>query len=248
VTITRLGEGLARTGRIAPAAAARTLRAVRRCLRDGPAAIVATHALRAARNRDEVLRRWGLDVRVLTPAEEARASFAGATSGLGDGRFVIVDVGGGSTEVATERTHLSFPIGAATLAQMLPARDRHEMELYCTTRIGRPLQDRFRRRGVVAVGGTAATLAMMETGTVDDMAALHGLLTTTLIVRTWADRLWRYTIAQRCGVPGVDRGRADILPAGLTLLGAALGGLGANRFAVSTRGVRHGIALGAVKW
>ena len=203
VMITRLGNPI--TG------ADRTLRAVKRFLRAGPAVIVGTHALRAAPNRRAVLRRWGLDVWVLSEDEEARFSHAGAVSRLGRGPFVTVDVGGGSTEIVGPRFRRSFPFGAATL--------RVE-----------PSFPKLPRGRWVAVGGTAVTLAAM-CGKFRLRRAELG---------AWLRRIEPMTVAQRCRIRGMDRGRADIMPAGLRILQAAIS---TPTFLVSTRGVRHGVAL-----
>lgn len=273
VTITRLGEGLARTGRIAPAAAARTLRAIRRYLRDGPARIVATHALRVAKNRDEVLGRWGLDVRVLTERKEARYSYLGATSGLPSGRYAIIDIGGGSTEVATESNGFSIPHGAATLTQQHVQGDPwdwgdfHRITEACKAAVSRIPWKRIGDRQMVGVGGTATTLAVLDTGMAEslppfehvqrglvtlrrmgivkrpDVSRVEGCRVKLVNVLGWFMWLTSNTIAERCAVPGLDRGRADILPAGLFLLYACMRVARQESILVSTRGVRHGVAL-----
>jgi exopolyphosphatase/guanosine-5'-triphosphate,3'-diphosphate pyrophosphatase len=248
VVVTRLGEGLARTGRIAPAAAARTLRVVRRFLRDGPAAIVATHALRTAQNRRDVLRRWGLPVRVLTSEEEAHYSYRGATSGLGRGPFVTVDVGGGSTEVATPRFHVSVPWGAATLTQRcvthhpIPHGEARAMvRRICMARRRIPWR-RLRARAVVAVGGTAVTIASVARGG-SGVEGLHGRRLRVADLVGWFGYLGTMSLRERCRIPGIDRGRADILPAGLLLLLIVVGRPVSRSVLISTRGVRHGVAL-----
>lgn len=230
VTITRLGEGLARTGRIAPAAAARTLRAIRRYL---PGKIVATHALRVATNRAEVLRRWGLDVRVLSEQQEARYSFLGATSGLSGGPFFTVDVGGGSTEIVGGGFATLLPIGAATLTQRF--RDPRPI-------LARIPWRRFRGARMVAVGGTAATVAALATER--PISELHGTRVPRRVLAQWLERFRGASIAERCRFPGVDRGRADVLPAGMLVLLEAATLAGRRVLTISTRGVRHAVALG----
>lgn len=232
VEITRLAEGLARTGRISPKAAARTLRAVGRFLRKGPALIVATHALRAAENRAAVLKRWGLEVAVLSPEDEAIYSFLGATDGLGRGPFVTVDVGGGSTEIVSTHSRTSVPIGAATLTERPRRID-----------LSRVPWRRMGRTRFVAVGGTAATLAALSHPRRASFATLHGKRMLRREVADWLGRLEALSIRRRCALRGMDPGRADIMPAGLRILLAAINAARVARFTVSTRGVRHGVAL-----
>lgn len=201
MVITRLGTS--------PDGPARTLRVVRRFLREGPAVIVGTYAMRAG------LRLPGIDVWVLTEDEEARFSHLGAVSGLGRGPFVTVDVGGGSTEIVGPGFRRSFPFGAATLR-------------------GAPRFPRLPRGLRVAVGGTAVTLARI----VGSFRLRRAQLT------AWHERLAAMTLAQRLRVRGMDRGRADIMPAGLRILRAAIR---SRTFGVSVRGVRHGVALALEK-
>ena len=137
--------------------------------------IVATAAIRGARNQDEVahavLEVSGLPVDILDEQEEGRLSFVGATKTLGhpvEGRIGVVDVGGGSSEVITgtvadgvEKVH-SFPIGSGMLADELiecdppsaaeirRVRDRVE-EIFEGVEIETPSQ-------AVAVGGSATSL------------------------------------------------------------------------------------------
>jgi exopolyphosphatase/guanosine-5'-triphosphate,3'-diphosphate pyrophosphatase len=119
--IVRLGEGVDRTGRLAPEALARTFTAMRGYAKliaehaDGgptPVRVVATSATRDAVNRDEftagVREIFGVDPEVVSGDEEARLSFAGATGDLPPGLaepYLVVDIGGGSTE---------FIVGAAS--------------------------------------------------------------------------------------------------------------------------------------
>jgi exopolyphosphatase/guanosine-5'-triphosphate,3'-diphosphate pyrophosphatase len=110
--VVRLGQGVDRTGELAPEALERTLAATRRYAAAIEAAgvqrvrFVATSATRDARNRDEffdgVRAALGVDVEVITGAEEAQLSFRGATGAVAEahaGPFLVVDLGGGSTEL-----------------------------------------------------------------------------------------------------------------------------------------------------
>ncbi len=108
--VVRLGQGVDRTGRIAPEALARTLDAARRyaaiCADLGVEAIrfVATSASRDAENRDEfvagVRDALGVEPEVIGGVEEASLSFRGATGVLAQpGPYLVIDLGGGSTEV-----------------------------------------------------------------------------------------------------------------------------------------------------
>ncbi len=115
--VVRLGQGVDRTGRIAPEAMERTLDASRRYAAEarelgaGPVRFVATSASRDAENRQEfvdgVLEAFGVEPEVVSGTEEAALAFRGATGALAGrfpGPFLVVDLGGGSTELVLGTT------------------------------------------------------------------------------------------------------------------------------------------------
>lgn len=132
--VVRLGQGVDRTGVLAPDALARTLEVTRRyhetCERLGVEAVrfVATSATRDARNREDfvagVRAALGVDPEVIGGDEEARLSFRGATgvlAGRFDGPFLVVDLGGGSTELVLGETApeaaLSMDVGSVRMTE-----------------------------------------------------------------------------------------------------------------------------------
>lgn len=221
--VTRLGKGLATTGRIAdPRPTERAVRAFLKRARGAPVRIVTTHAMRAAKNADAVLRRWPWKVDVLSPADECRYSFAGGTRGV-RGRVTAIDIGGGSTEIMTGKN------GCLCRRRLLG--------VGCATLRGDPAPwlarvSGFRAPRVVAIGGTAATIARMSK---------CRTLTLALLDR-WQKRLDPLTVDQRARIPGLPRDRADVIVNGLAILRAALRRLGARRAAVSFTGLRYGVA------
>src|SRR5581483_7571342 len=144
MVITRIGKDVDRTGRIAPGALARTVEVLGRYCRraralHAPAVrVAATSAVREATNREE-LERAGAELEVISGEREAELSFLGATRGLAgalDARgrplearppFLVVDVGGGSTELAVgaERTEaaVSTRMGSVRMTERFVAHD-----------------------------------------------------------------------------------------------------------------------------
>jgi exopolyphosphatase/guanosine-5'-triphosphate,3'-diphosphate pyrophosphatase len=97
---------------------------------------------------------------------------------------------------------------------------------------------------VVAVAGTATTLAALELELARyDGSRVEGLALGRERLRAWIERLARLTTPERRALPGMDPGRADVIVAGLLALEGTLVALGARRFRVSERGVRHGVAI-----
>jgi exopolyphosphatase/guanosine-5'-triphosphate,3'-diphosphate pyrophosphatase len=264
--ITRLGEGLENRGRFSTRAMSRTLDAVhalvleaRRLGVSRPVA-VGTAAFRSSANRDAFLRRFrvltGLDMKVLSGAQEAELSFAAATRDLSPGsRVAVVDVGGGSTEIAWDENgscrRISLPLGAVKLTEHYlttdPIRSGDFQTLVASIRLtltkalrkAKSLPDR-----VVAVGGTAATLAAMQLGLrVHDPSKIHGLRLSRSQLYVWLIVLSLLSVRERIALPGLEAGRADIIVAGAAVLAGILGVLGSTELTVSTRGLRYGLLL-----
>lgn len=241
-TITRLGEGVDRLRRFAPAAIARTCA----CLDDYASlvraagvdrvAVVATSAMRDAEGGETLRARigaaFGVGVRVLSGDEEARLTFRGAVSGLAfDERsdVAVFDIGGGSTEVVIGRSTRpapvltfaqSFDIGSVRLTERLVSSDPPTAAELGAVR--RAALDAFRpvpplRPGCRAVGvaGTVTTLAAVALG-VDpyDAGRVHGSELSGDSLRAVVDRLSRLDLDQRRQVGGIEPKRADVIVAG----------------------------------
>lgn len=270
----RLGEGVARTGRLRPEGVDRGLDALRGFRRridelgipDARVRAVGTAVFRRAADAREFVARASAECRiaieVLSEDEEARASHA-AVVGNGDPRTRVIDVGGGSTEVVANcgLQRASLPIGALTLTE-----SHLENGVATRTSWGALLREIERAAcalprldgeraqdatEVVVVGGTALNLAslVLELDRFDPSRAEGARLASAQASR-WAERLAFETIEQRALRP-IDPSRAMILPAGLACLAAALEWTGAKEFRASGRGLRFGVlrelALGRVK-
>jgi len=258
--ITRIGQGVTRTGMIAPAKFADAARVVAgyvaraRSLGAAQILLIATEAVRVARNAGAFVAcleaAAGCSVVVLSGEEEAALTFWGATSGTDLGRpLAVVDLGGGSVEVilnAAERIQWrrSLPLGSGRLQDQFFSADpptdadigalrRHLWDVFSA--LSRPDGP----REAIAVGGTATTLLDLA-GRV--LGAEGTMLTTGLLDRVAQLLAGRSsTMVER--ELGVAQARALVLPAGIEVLRALLPWLGAEQFVVSTRGVREGAIL-----
>lgn len=269
--ITRLGEGVDASRRITSAAIGRTVGvlAAYRELLDAHGAVavraVTTSAVRDAANRDEFLdaaqRALGVRPEPLSGTEEGRLAFAGATAGLdpAEGPFLVVDIGGGSTEFilgsATAEAVHSADVGSVRLTESYVHSDppRPEELLACQTVTETHLDDvaaAFASSGglgsvrqLVGVAGTITTAAAVELGLPDDgRPELHGFRLT----RTAAEDVFR-TLAtedrvQRASNPGLHPGRVDVIVAGLCILVKVMRHLDADDCLVSLRDILDGVA------
>ncbi|HYY22264.1 MAG TPA: diol dehydratase reactivase ATPase-like domain-containing protein [Thermoleophilaceae bacterium] len=208
---------------------------------------VATAAIRDARNREELAAAvedsGGMPLWVLTAEEEARLSFVGATRTLPDepeGPIAVVDVGGGSSEVAigdadgTMRWSESFGIGSGVLAdRFLTSDPPSEAELEAARRHVHDALAGLRSppaRTGVAVGGTATSMRRLVGGELSPEAleAGIGVLATAPIAEVAA----RYEL---------DPERVRLLPAGILLLEAF-----SERLELRLRIARGGLREGAI--
>jgi exopolyphosphatase/guanosine-5'-triphosphate,3'-diphosphate pyrophosphatase len=271
--ITRLGQGVFERGELAPDALLRTRTAITDFAQLARAAgverlvAVGTEALRRARGGarflDELVREGLLDgARLLSGDEEAELTLEATRIGVGESRaaLAVIDVGGGSTEVAWREARdgairgVSLPLGSVRLTEALlprhPIPDAdlaalRERVLLASEPLARALPAGLPSdAAIVAVAGTATTLAALELElAVYDGARVEGFELSRACLATWIERLARLGVAERRRLPGLEPGRADVIVAGLVCLEMALVCLRAERFTVSERGVRHGVAL-----
>ena len=264
----RLGEGLERDGVLQDAAIERTLDVlrtfVRRCeLRGVPAdrvRAVGTAVLRRAADADRLLDRaaheLGLTIEVLSGEEEARLGHGAAALVLAPedrARALIVDVGGGSTELAWDggRERISLDVGAVVWTERYFGRGGRGPRLpggrdAFAAALAQLLEGFPPRVGsdrqVVCLGGTASNLACLE----QDLESFDARLAEGATVHAGravelAEELLAEDVEARMDRP-IEPDRAEILPAGLWILGASLERIGARDARVTGKGLRYGVA------
>jgi exopolyphosphatase/guanosine-5'-triphosphate,3'-diphosphate pyrophosphatase len=251
---TRLGEGIA-LGRLTEQAMARTAAAAaefwRRAQTTGAHKIVAfaTCALREASNREDFVRlirqTTGLKLRVLSGEEEAYYTLLGVLTGLkiDSERTVVVDVGGGSTEIIwVEKGRVftrSLPLGAVRLTAEgggLPAAEA----------LLRPVGNLVAGRAIIGTGGTITTVAAIALGlTVYSPEKVHGFKIKTEDVAALCRKLLEFSPAARREIPGLQPERADIILAGVQIVVALLSCTGRDGLTVSENDVLYGAAVKA---
>lgn len=261
-TITRLGQGVARTGVLAPEAVARTLavlaayRATAAEFGAAPLAVT-TEGVRLASNRDDFLvpaaAALGAPVRLLRGDEEAELSYRSVAQESPDaGPLRVLDIGGGSTEIAVGEgvrllSSMSHPIGAVRLTERFVTSDPPtpeaiaaiEAEALATFQRGQPLTPAPLLHGLAGTVTTAAAL-LLELPAYD-RERVDGSRFAAAQVRGLRDELARETSAERCRRPALDPGRADVVVTGLTILLAALRHCGAETLVVRDRGLRYAL-------
>ena len=242
--ITRLGQGVDATGRLAPQAVDRTVAVLReyRGVMDrlgvDRVRMTATSAARDAANREDFFavaeEVVGTAPELLSGEAEGRLSFAGAVSDLdpADGPFLVLDIGGGSTEfvAGTERPDgaVSIDIGCVRVTEQVlhgdpPAPEELSQAISVVhdylDDVARELSTVKEATRLVGLAGTITTVAAVEMGlpTYDRDRIHHFVLT-----RAAAEEVFRTlaveTRAQRIHNPGLEEARADVIVGGTAIL------------------------------
>jgi exopolyphosphatase / guanosine-5'-triphosphate,3'-diphosphate pyrophosphatase len=265
MTIVRLGQGVDRTGRLAPEAIERTRVALAgyaaqiRSLGADRVRMVATSATRDASNagefRDMVLATLGVTPEVISGRQEAELSFTGAVRGLPRGRYLVVDIGGGSTEfvtgTSTVDSGISVDIGCVRMTERhLTADPPTADQIAAATADIEAAVD----RALTAVDAVAGATLVGVAGTVTTIAAIalglpkyqserihHCRVSTQDVARVAADLL-AMSQRQRLALPVMHPGRADVIGAGGLILRIVLDRAGAPEMVASERDILDGIA------
>jgi exopolyphosphatase/guanosine-5'-triphosphate,3'-diphosphate pyrophosphatase len=277
--VTRLGGGLIKNGRLSPVAKERTEAVVRSFVDEARAngvesiTLVGTSAARDARDGPALIRSLGvpkgtdkalycgIDALVLTGEREAELTYEGASLSV-SGEPVVLDVGGGSTELIHRDPGglldtVSLDMGAGRAADKWlrgdPPQPSEIDDVYQEARAGfdgyRP---RFGPGGdgaqgvrtLVAVAGTVTTLACLDAGLEGyDRGVVHRHELSRESVRRLRDDLAGMTVAERAALPCVQAGRAPVIVAGATIVLAALDSLGFDRLTVSEHDLLDGLII-----
>jgi len=261
----RLGKGLDASGNLAPESIAKSIeicREYRRVMDEHGVktpAVIATQALREAKNArefvapaEEIL---GARIEIIAGAREAELAFtsvAQAFPDLAGTPYVVVDVGGGSTEfIVTDGTKVvsavSVPIGAVRLTERHLKHDppAHGEILELEADIDRHLAQLALPVGVPLIGtaGTATTMAAVALSLATyDPDKVTGLRLTPERVAELRDTMLAASTAERRATPGVEPQRADVIAAGIAIYARALARVHAPVMITCDRGIRWGLA------
>ncbi|HYQ43841.1 MAG TPA: Ppx/GppA phosphatase family protein [Polyangiaceae bacterium] len=264
--MTRLGQGVDVTGELAPEAIARTTQVLAeystriRALGATRIRAVATSAARDARNGadffDAAERALGVRPELLSGDAEARLSFSGATLGLArdDAPFLVVDLGGGSTEfvLGTNQPEaaISLQMGCVRMSERhLRSDPPTSAELTaCQSDVRRGLarvrevMDVTKARTVIGLAGTVTALSAMQLGLAhyDATRTHHSRLTAEQVANLCA-RLARATVSER-RLLLVEPARAEVIVGGAVVLATLMSELELSELLVSERDILDGLA------
>jgi exopolyphosphatase/guanosine-5'-triphosphate,3'-diphosphate pyrophosphatase len=269
-TVTRLGDGVDAAGRLSEEAMSRVYevledyRAVYDRLGADRVVAIATSAVRDAENGDEFRKelrnRFGIEARVLPGDTEAELTFRGATAGRpGDAPALVVDIGGGSTELVLGRPGRDPEFHVSTQLGVVRQTERHlrndppgpeEIEALAeeaTEVIGARVPDHA-REGVslgIAVAGTATSLAAIDQALEPyDPERVQGYPLELDACERMLGELAEMPLERRREVLGLHPDRAPTIVAGAAILIQAMRAFGLDRMEASEADLLHGVALG----
>ncbi len=254
--ITRLGQGVDATGRLAQEAMDRVAEAIavyREVIdRLGADRVIAlaTSAMRDAENgpefRDYLKQRFGIDARTISGDEEARLTFLGATSDRNDDReSAVIDIGGGSTEYVVGRPggdlefHTSTQMGSVRHTERFLHTDppRPEELQQLAAAVAEEVPNVSVEQGI-AVAGTATSLAA-----IDGAEEVHGYRMSLATCERIVAMLAGMPLEERRRVNGLHPDRAPTIVAGAVILTESIRALGLTEIEVSEADLLHGAAL-----
>jgi len=262
--ISRLGEGLIKTGIISEKAMDRNIEVLREFLKNAEEenvkeiTAVGTMCLRSAKNSDVFLKKakdeLGLIIKVIPGEEEARLSYLAVLSTIGntDKKVVVFDTGGGSTEFIFGRgidlnDRISLNLGAVHPTEEflnsnpvtndeLKTMQNYMMNFF-SARITNKEADYL-----IGIGGTVTSMgAVMHKMVEYNPKIIQGSQMTLEEVKNQIELYKNKTIEERKQIPGLQPKRADVILAGAEIINTIMKIFKIDSFTISDRGLRHGL-------
>jgi exopolyphosphatase/guanosine-5'-triphosphate,3'-diphosphate pyrophosphatase len=264
----RLGAGLSKRGSISEIAVQNALSTLSRMatlanqLGVKRNEVVATSAVREASNGDQFLRlvrsETGLKIKILRGEDEARLAFRSALAhfDLAVGRAVVMDIGGGSLELALSADGLvdrliSLPLGAIRTTERYLGDGRKKKGM---RKLRKDVREELRQHlsarhwhsaRIICSGGTFTTLASIYLARIgmESAKTVHGTVIPLFELEHIVDMLHNMSPEERQAVPGLSAARSDIIVGGLAVAAEVAARVEAKELVVSGYGIREGILL-----
>lgn len=277
IAITNLGTGVDASGRLAADAIERVgatidgyAARIAELEQDGPAITVhaiATSAARDASNSNELiarLRQAGIELDIIPGEQEAKLSFSGATSAFPGEKAVVIDVGGGSTEIiggsageAPARVR-SFQVGCRRVTERFFEQDPPGAQLVdkagewiseeFAAYLGELESEGFLSGRIIAVAGTATSVVSMREQMVEyDSSRVHGAFVTCDDLQNLITTLQDMPLEERQRFVGLEPKRAPVIVAGLVILRQILRVAKLEGFTVSESDILQGVVLDSAR-
>jgi len=220
---------------------------------------VGTSALREAKNSDEVIKRLEqcfnkkCKIEIISGEKEAEYSFIGAISGMNNiDTFVVLDVGGGSTELISGNKNkinyiISIPVGVVKLTEQFAIKQ----PLIYTNEIRDFIREQFAIidvnkciGDVIAVSGTPTAIAGITLGINEyNSDKINNFVFTKDILHRTSALIYSCSIEELVNKYYIEKERADVLSAGAIIIEEVINILNRNKFMVNVNGLRYGAAI-----
>lgn len=266
VEVVRLGQGLGQSKKFHPEALARADQCLSRFAKiieqQKPERILAmaTAAARDAENKEELFQigaKYNIPIEIIPGEKEASITYQGGTSGIGSNsrNIMVIDIGGGSTEFIFGKGNQlvsgkSFNIGVVKLTERFILKQPTPLEQIesAIQIINENLEQAllvqpsgFAVDEIIAVAGTPTALAAAHIGSFIP-EKIDGFQISQNDLETWKEKFIPSSIEEKQNM-GIPQGRADVILVGVLILLQTLKKFKIEKFTVSTRGVRYGVAL-----
>lgn len=263
--VTRMGQGVQATKKLSKEALSRLelclseYRKIINELKVDTVLAMATSAARDVENATELFQlgeRHGFKIEIIPGDKEAEITFKGSTFEESETEgFVVVDTGGGSTEVISKADGrflgMSLDVGSVRLSEMFIT--GHPISLVEVEKVKKYISKEIEKnksrlifektKEMLAVAGTPTTMAAVIAQKEYSHAVVHNKIISLSELELWCDRLCGMSVEERQALPGMDKKRADVIVVGVMILIAVGRLLGVQQMRVSDRGVRFGVAL-----
>lgn len=275
MVIVRLGEGVDKTGEFSQAALARTFSALDEFAeliaehKPERVRFVATSASRDVSNREVfvsgIIARLGIEPDIISGDEEAELSFLGATADLVNfdsapaSPYLVVDIGGGSTEFVLGTTKpsaaISTNVGCVRMTERHLVSDPPTAEQIAgaTSDIDAAIDQAYsavpiaEAKSLIGLAGSVTTVAALALGLAEyDSKAIHGSRISASKVHRVTQELLTMTRAQRATLGPMHEGRIDVIASGALVLDRIMARTGLSEVVVSERDILDGIARALV--
>jgi len=237
VEITRLGEGISKTGKLNSNAIQRSIEVIEHFVKlaqDKGAETIyafATSAMRDAKNKDaffEQIGKLGLEVEIIDGETESLFGYMGAVMGINKKNALVLDIGGGSTELAYKGNEFkkeSFDLGAVRLTEKFikndppTAEEYDEIRLHIIDTMVNSINKYKEAENIIGIGGTITTLAAFSQQLeIYSQEKVHGYLLRKEEIKKILDKFMSVTLTERKKILGLQPQRADIIIAGTAIL------------------------------
>lgn len=268
--ISRLGEGVDKNKYLNDKAIERTVTALEKYDKKikkynvKKVKIVGTSALRDVKNKNDFInllkKRTSFKINIISGNQEAKYIYKGVKTDIKSNDFLIVDIGGGSTEFIwknqKEIVEKSLDIGAVRLTERivedskkaLSNKEQKKLQKEINQALNKENINKYKAKKLIGVGGTITTLAAMNLGLEKyDSGKIHQYLLLKEDIEQLFNKLSKSNISERKNMKGLHESRADIITAGAIILELIMEIVDINKITVSERDILYGLINEAIE-